>query len=69
MAALLIINYGDILDEHQLKPYRRPPAKILVDDHRREAPVSTNASSNSGEGHGTVAHPVALHNDPAEAAA
>ena len=68
MAALLIINYGDILDEEQLKAYRGPATKILVEDHKGEAVVFTNKSSNMGEGYGTGAHTVALKYDSVEAA-
>jgi uncharacterized protein (DUF1330 family) len=68
MAALLIINYGDVLDEDQLKAYRGPAAKILVEDHKGEAVVFTDQSSNMGEGYGAGAHTVVLKYDSVEAA-
>ncbi len=68
MAALLIINYGDILDEDQLKAHHGPAAKILVEDHKGEAMVFTDNSSNMGEGYGTGAHTMVLKYDSVEAA-
>lgn len=68
MAALLIINYGDVLDEDQLKAYRITATKILADDHKGSAMVSTNKTSNMGEGYGAGAHTVALKYDSVEAA-
>lgn len=68
MAALLIINYGDILDEDQLKAYRGPAAEVLVTEHGGVPTVFTNKTANMGEGYGAGQHTVALKYESVEAA-
>lgn len=68
MPALLIINYGDILDQEQLDAYRGPAAKILVDDFGGKPTVFTSETLNMGEGYGSGAHTVAIEYESVEAA-
>lgn len=68
MAALMIINYGDILDEEQLAAYRAPATEALVTNGGGTPYVFTNKTTNLGEGLGSGAHTVALKFDSVEAA-
>lgn len=60
MPALMIINYGEVLDEDQLTAYRGKATEILVDKFGGKPVVFTNKTINLGEGHGAGIHTVAL---------
>lgn len=68
MSALLIINYGEILDEERLTAYRGPAAKVLEEDFGGKTVVSTNETVNMGEGYGSGMHTVALEFESVDAA-
>jgi len=60
LSALLIINYGEVLDEDQLAGYRGPATEILVEKFGGKPTVFTNRTINLGEGHGAGIHTVAI---------
>lgn len=68
MPALMIINYGEILDEEQLEGYRGPATEILVDKFGGKPVIFTNKTVNLGEGHGAGIHTVGLEYESVEAA-
>jgi len=68
MPALMIINYGEVLDEDRLAGYRGPATEILVEKFGGKPVVFTNKTINLGEGHGAGMHTVALQFESVEVA-
>jgi len=68
MPALMIINYGEVLDEEQLAGYRGTATEILVDKFGGKPVIFTNKTVNLGEGHGAGIHTIALEYESVEAA-
>lgn len=66
--ALLIINYGEILNEEQLVAYRGPARKILMDDFGGKATAATDSTINLGEGFGVGPNTVAIEFESVEIA-
>lgn len=68
MSALLIINYGEILDDERLNAYRAPAKKILIDDFGGKPVVGTDSTINLGEGFGVGPNTVAIEFESVEGA-
>ena len=68
MSALMIINYGEVLDEDQLAGYRVPAAEILMEKFGGKSVAFTNKTVNLGEGHGAGIHTVAIEFESVEVA-
>ncbi|MDW3179101.1 MAG: DUF1330 domain-containing protein [Acidimicrobiia bacterium] len=68
MSALMIINYGEVLDEEQLASYRAKAVEILMEKFGGKTAVFTNKTVNLGEGHGAGVHTVAIEFESVEVA-